>query len=504
MDTYLMFFIAIIPIIWLVIVLGRSILPAYKAACTTLLLALLLALIFWKENISDVFTSAIEGAAFAVWPIIAVIIAAVFTYKLSIHTKNMDLIKEMLSGITTDKRIQVLILAWGFSGFLEAFSGYGAPLAIPASILVALGFEPIFAAVLCLIANTGPTAYGSLGLAITTLSKVTGLDVDKLNSYVGIQLSPLAVLIPIVLVVVTGKSIKALKGVVGITLISGISFAIPFLISACFMSEQLPTLLGSIFSLGMTILWANLFHKDKKGRGANIPIKKALLAWLPYILLFTFVIVASPLFPFVNNFLNHFKSSIVIYTGEGAKPLDFKWLSSPASLVFLAAVIGGLIQGARIREIMMVFWDTQKQMTKSIITVISIVAAAKVMSYSGMISSIAIVLVKVSGSYFTILSPMLGTLGTFVTGSDLSSNVLFGSLQKEVALSINANPYWLAAANTAGATAGKMISPQSIAVATSAIGLAGSEGKIFSKTIKFSLGYLLIICVIVLVGSIFV
>ncbi|WP_255349920.1 L-lactate permease [Halolactibacillus sp. JCM 19043] len=195
---------------------------------------------------------------------------------------------------------------------------------------------------------------------------------------------------------------------------------------------------------------------------------------------------------------------MTIYQGPGAAASTFKWVGTPGVLIILAAVIGSLIQGANLKDIVGVFVSTVKQLSKSALTVVAIVALAKIMGYSGMITSIATVFVLVTGSFYPFFAPMLGTLGTFVTGSDTSSNILFGPLQIEVANSIGVDSYWLAAANTSGATGGKMISPQSIAVATSATGLIGQEGKIFNSTLKFCLGYVVFLGILVYVGSLFI
>lgn len=496
------FLIALIPILWLIMALGTSLLEVHLTSFISLVLAMVLAYTAFGMSASNVFSAALEGALLGLWPILAVIISAIFTYKLALHTKNMELMKAMLSGISTDRRIQVLVLAWGFGSFLEAISGYGTSVAIPASILIVLGFEPLFAAVVCLIANTVPTAYGAVGIAVTTLSKVTGLEVGLLNFYIALQLSLFIVLLPFVLVIITAKGFKGLKGVMGITLVSGIAFVIPQLLTAMFLTEQLPTLVGSLCSLGATILWAKLFHKDKKSSEVEkISSGKALVAWLPYILIFVFIILTSPLVQPISQLLEHHKTVITIYTGKNASIMTFKWIDSPGTLIFLAAVIGSLIQGAKLADILRIFLATCKQMWKSGITVLSIVSVARVMGYSGMIASVAAMLVKSTGSFYPFISPFIGTLGTFLTGSDTSSNILFGALQKEAAALIDINPYWLAASNTAGATAGKMISPQNIAVATSAAGLAGYEGRIFRKTIGYCLIYVVILGLLIYAGG---
>ena len=229
MNMYLLFFIALIPIVWLMVSLGVLKMPGHKACPIGLIVTILLAIILWKMPAFDAITAAVEGLALALWPIIIVIIAAVFTYNLSVYTKSMDVIKKMMTNITTDRRILVLILAWAFGGFMEAIAGFGTAVAIPASILAALGFDPIFAAIICLIANTTPTAFGAIGIPVTTLAKVANIDVTQLSYAVGLQLSLLIIVVPIILVMLTGKSVKAIKGVLGISLASGISFALPVL-----------------------------------------------------------------------------------------------------------------------------------------------------------------------------------------------------------------------------------------------------------------------------------
>lgn len=191
--------------------------------------------------------------------------------------------------------------------------------------------------------------------------------------------------------------------------------------------------------------------------------------------------------------LSNIQTSIQIYTGASAKPYSFLWIANPGTLIIIATFIGGLIQGTSLKEIVNVFINTIRQMSKSTITIVSILALAKVMGYSGMVKSIAVVLVSGTGKFYPVIAPLIGALGTFVTGSDTSANVLFGGLQVEVAKSLGLNPYWLAAANTGGATAGKMISPQSIAVATAATGLAGKEGKILNSTLKFCIAYVVVL-----------
>jgi len=504
--VYVLFFLACIPIICLMVSLGKLKIPGHKACSITFFITILIAVFIWKMNIADAFTASLEGAALAIWPIMLVIIAAVFTYNLSIYTGSMDIIKRMMISVTTDKRILVLILAWGFGGFLEAIAGFGTAVAIPASILAALGFEPVFAAIICLVANTTPTAFGAIGLPVITLAQVTGLDIHQLSYAITTQLALMIIIIPFILVALTGKSIKAIKGVFGITLASGLSFAIPQIFVAKVIGAELPAVVGSVISMAITIFLAKKFYNNKSQNTVQdrVTFKDGFMAWLPFILVFLFVMICSPLFKVIYNPLSQIKTSIPIYTGVGAKPYTFSWIVTPGVLIIVATYLGGVLQGYNFKNITMVLGRTIKQMIKSAITIISIVALAKVMGYSGMIKSIADVLVAITGRFYPLISPVIGALGTFITGSDTSSNVLFGQLQVQAATSIGANPYWISAGNVLGATAGKMISPQSIAVATAATSMVGSEGKILNSALKVCLFYIVLAGLLVFFcGSIF-
>ncbi len=502
MDNLLLFFIALIPVIWLIVSLGVLKIPGQKACPIALAMTIVLSILVWQMPVLDSLTAALEGAAMAIWPIFLVIIAAVFTYNLVTHTGGMETIKKMMSSVSTDQRILVLILAWGFGGFLEAIAGFGTAVAIPASILAALGFNPVFAAIICLIANTTPTAFGAIGLPVSTLASVTGLNVNDLSFTIAIQLFVMIVIIPFILVSITGKSVKAIKGVFLITLMAGLSFGLPQIFVAKYLGAELPAIVGSVICMAVVITMAKIFYKDTAAKDVEkIPLKTAVMAWLPFILVFAIIILCSSLFPAINGLLKQVSTTVQIYTGPHGKPMTFYWLATPGTLIIIATYLGGLIQGVKFGAISAILGKTVKQMFKSAITIMSIVALAKVMGYSGMIGVIAQILVLVTGDFYPLIAPLIGALGTFVTGSDTSANVLFGGLQVEAANAIGMSPYWLAAANTAGATAGKMISPQSIAVATAATGIIGSEGKILQATLKVCAIYVIIIGLVVYFGA---
>jgi len=258
--------------------------------------------------------------------------------------------------------------------------------------------------------------------------------------------------------------------------------------------------------MSVTIFLAKKFYnKESKSEIKDkVSFKEGFMAWLPFILVFLFVIICSPLVKVIYNPLSQIKTAIQIYSGEGAKPYTFSWIITPGVLIIIATYIGGLLQGCKFGDITIILEKTFKQMSKSAITIISIVALAKVMGYSGMIKSIADVLVAITGRYYPLIAPVIGALGTFITGSDTSANVLFGQLQVQAANTIGINPYWISAGSVMGATAGKMISPQSIAVATAATSMVGSEGKILNSALKVCLFYIVVAGLLVFFcGSIF-
>lgn len=492
-------FLAIIPIIWLILSLGVFKIRGDIACMIGLVITIIISILGFKFSVTDSLTASLEGIVMGLWPIVYVIIAAVFTYNLSSESGGMEKIKDMLTAISGDMRILVLLLAWGFGGFLEAIAGFGTAVAIPASILAVLGMSPIKAAVICLIANTTPTAFGAIGLPVTTLAQVSGLEVKQLSLVVSLQLCILIILIPFCLVSLTGKGIKSIKGVFWITLVSGVTFAVPQVIVSQYLGAELPSIVGSLLCILVTIFMAKWIGPKDSHTHEIAPVSKkdGFMAWLPFILVFIFIIFSSSLFPTIHNALASVTTSIPIFTGDNAAPYVINWLTAPGTLIILATFLGGLIQGMKFSTIAKILWKTIKQMTKTMVTVASIVGLSKVMGYSGMINVIAVSLVTLTGGFYPFIAPIIGALGTFITGSDTSANVLFGELQVKAADSLQVNPYWLAAANMAGATAGKMISPQSIAVATGATGLDGEEGTILKQAMKFCVIYTLIICLVV-------
>ncbi len=495
------FILGLVPIIWLIIALTGLKMPGYKACGIAIVFAAVVALFYKHLPLVSVGTAFLEGVFSALWPIILVILAALFVYALTLETGAMEEIKAMLSSVSRDKRVLGLIIGWGFGCFMEGMAGFGTAVAIPASILVALNFDPISTVLALLIVNSTPTAFGSVGVPTTSLASATGLAVNALSANtVRIEVLLMA-LSPFLFVIVIGKGFKALKGMIPFTLIASASFVIPNFIIGSFIGPELPDIIGSICSMILMILVA-LKMKDREvpeeylvgGDGGeqktlNLTMNSALRAWSPFILIFVLLLFTSKLFPFINGPLSSISSSINIYVGEGASPTGFTWINTPGVWIILSGIIGGLIQGASIGKILGVLVGTVKKNVKTIVTICSVLATAKIMVHSGMTTDVADVLVAVTGKFYPLFSPLVGVLGAFVTGSGTSTGVLFGPLQSASATQLGLSPEWLCAANSLGAGVGKMISPSNIALATASAGLAGRENEILSGVFKYCILY---------------
>ncbi|MCX7614488.1 MAG: L-lactate permease [Clostridiales bacterium] len=499
---------SVTPILCLVFSLMYLKLSAWKATLTALILSVFIALTAFHMPVAYLLQASAEGFMLALFPILWVIISALFVYNTTVENGSMLKIKNMLSGISPDRRIQALILAFGFGGFLEAVAGFGTAVAIPASILVAMGFEPLLAAVVCLVANTVPVAFGVLGIPIMTLSQVTSLSLENLSFYTSLQLIPLILLLPSLIVLLVTGSLKNMRGMIGVSLSAGAAFAIFQTWITLLIGPELAAVCGSLAALAVIIIWTKLFPvkhvwlfpnevKNDEYGASTVKGLRAAKAWAPYILILLLVIVTNfiPLFDFLHHFPFEVKKQF--YFGPGGKPMNFQLATGAGTLLFLSGIIGGLIQGDSLRKLFSVFLRTVKQTNKTIITVFSIVIVAKIMGYSGMVSIVAASVAALSGKFYPLIAPFIGALGTFITGSDTSSNVLFGGLQKQTALQLNMNPDWIVSSNASGATAGKMVSPQSISIASASVGLDGKEGKILSRTMKYCFFYTLFLGLII-------
>ena len=506
---------ALIPIIWLIIALTLLKMPGHWACVSALVIAAAMALIFWHMPGLDCLTSALEGFASALWPIIIVIIAAIFTYNLCVKTGAMDIIKQGLTGVSADKRVIILIIGWCFAGFMEGMAGFGTAIAIPAAMMVGMGWDPVVACVTCMISNAFPTAFGSVGIPTVTLQTVSGLQPLPLASTTVFEMTPFMILVPFLMIMAGAGGPKALKGVVGITLVSGLSFVIPELIVSYYLGPTLPVIVGCIVSLICTMLMAkarknkpvpaeydmstgiNASTVSSPAMGENGQQMSPFVAWLPFILIFVFLLLTSNLVPPINHALSIFKTTAKISTAANAGKASFSWINTPAVWIFIAAIIGGIFQKANGATIGKALGGTFKQMSKTIVTILAVLAVAKIMTYSGMIADMAHLFVVLTGRFYPFVAPIIAAIGAFVTGSGTNTQVLLGTLQTAAAKQLGISQYWLAAANNMGAGIGKVMSPQCVATAVAAVGLSGQDSKLMRAIAKWCLILLVIACLLV-------
>lgn len=494
---------AIVPVLLLIVLMAFFKMPGDRSSVISLIVTMLIALFGFHFAIDDLACSFLYGALKAVSPILIIIVMAIFSYNVLLKTRKMEIIKQQFTSISTDKSIQVLLLTWGFGGLLEAMAGFGTAVAIPAAILISLGFKPVFSAVVSLIANSVATAFGAIGTPVLVLAKETSLDVQNLSTNVVLQLSVLMFLIPLVLLFLTDPKLKSLpKNLFLALLVGGVSLTSQYM-AARYMGAESPAIIGSILSIIVIVIYGKLTTpKEERARKNPLRTKDILNAWSIYLLILLLIILTSPLFPGLRHTLeNNWVTRISLPVGDSTLNYTISWLTHAGVLLFIGTFIGGLIQGAGVKEMFTVLWHTVKQLKKTFITVICLVGLSTIMDTAGMIAVIATALATATGSLYPLFAPVIGCLGTFITGSDTSSNILFGKLQASVAGHINVSPDWLSAANTVGATGGKIISPQSIAIATSASNQQGKEGEILKAAIPYALAYVVITGVIVFIFS---
>ena len=494
---------AIVPVLLLIVLMAFFKMPGDRSSVISLIVTMLIALFGFHFAIDDLACSFLYGALKAVSPILIIIVMAIFSYNVLLKTRKMEIIKQQFTSISTDKSIQVLLLTWGFGGLLEAMAGFGTAVAIPAAILISLGFKPVFSAVVSLIANSVATAFGAIGTPVLVLAKETSLDVQNLSTNVVLQLSVLMFLIPLVLLFLTDPKLKSLpKNLFLALLVGGVSLTSQYM-AARYMGAESPAIIGSILSIIVIVIYGKLTApKEERARKNPLRTKDILNAWSIYLLILLLIILTSPLFPGLRHTLeNNWVTRISLPVGDSTLNYTISWLTHAGVLLFIGTFIGGLIQGAGVKEMFTVLWHTVKQLKKTFITVICLVGLSTIMDTAGMIAVIATALATATGSLYPLFAPVIGCLGTFITGSDTSSNILFEKLQASVAGHINVSPDWLSAANTVGATGGKIISPQSIAIATSASNQQGKEGEILKAAIPYALAYVVITGVIVFIFS---
>jgi lactate permease len=515
--------IAAIPIIVLFVMLGMLRKPAWVSALSALGSALAVSLLIYGMPVQLALMSTIYGAAYGLFPIAWVVFASIMLYRLVVDTGKFEIVKKSVGNLTEDRRLQALLIAFAFGAFIEGAAGFGSPVAISGAMLAGLGFDPFYAAGICLLANTAPVAFGSIGIPVTTLAGVTGLPVMALSAMVGRLCAMISIVIPAYLIVVMAGWARALE-VLPAILACGLSFAgMQFFVSN-FIGPELTDILSSLTCIVVMVavlkLWkpARIMRLETDHDGAAAlkkhPGGEIIMAWLPYLLLVAFVLpwgepsIKAAIDRWTHGLLPSFMPTnatglnglnvpglhnlitrvppVVTQPAPYAAVYTLNWLSASGTACFLATIVAALILGVKPRRFVGIYKATFKQLSFAMLTIASMLALAYLMNYSGMTSTLGLALAATGGA-FPFFSAVVGWLGVFLTGSDTSANALFGNLQVVTANALQLNPVLTASVNSAAGVMGKMISVQSIAVAVAATGMTSAdEGRLFRFTIKHS------------------
>ncbi|WP_322031117.1 lactate permease LctP family transporter [Paraburkholderia sp. J76] len=548
-SLWLSALVAAIPILFFFVALAGLRMKGHVAAAITLLLALAVAIFEYGMPARQALVSAAFGFTYGIWPIAWIIVTAVFLYKIVVKTGQFEIIRASVLSITDDQRLQLLLIGFSFGAFLEGAAGFGAPVAITSALLVGLGFEPLYAAGLCLIANTAPVAFGAMGIPIIVAGQVTGIDPFLIGAMAGRQLPLLSLFVPFWLVfIMDGK--RGVKETWPAALVAGGSFAVTQYFTSNHIGPELPDITSALVSLVALAAFLNVWQPRRATQGASVKVSggaaalggfgggaggsragassrkaspyslaQTVRAWSPFILLTAIVTVWSvkpfkALFAAKGALAGTILSlhvpgldQLVVRTAPivaSPKPYEavFKldWLSAVGTAIMITAILSALLLRMKPRAAVTAFFETLRELRRPVLSIGLVLAFAFVANYSGMSSTLALALAG-TGAAFPFFSPFLGWLGVFLTGSDTSSNALFCSLQHTTAHQINVSDTLLVAANTSGGVSGKMISPQSIAVACAATGLVGKESSLFRFTVRHSLLFAAVVGVVTLIQA---
>ncbi|MET8808691.1 L-lactate permease [Streptomyces sp. NPDC004546] len=521
---------AALPLVTLFALLGGLRWQAWKASLVSLAVALAVAIWAYAMPAGQAVLAASEGAAFGLFPIIWIVLNALWIYKLTELTGWDAVLRRSSASFSGDQRIQAVIIAFCFGALLEALAGFGTPVAVSAVMLMAVGLRPLKAAAVSLVANTAPVAFGAIAIPITTLAKITGLDAGHLGAMVGRQTPFLALLVPLLLVfMVDGR--RGLRQVWPLALVAGVAFAGGQFVSANYLSYEVADIVasftGALAVLAMLRVWQPrqvlaaeartpviaggavsdegtqaVLHRRQSGEGS------ALRAFAPYLVVVALFAVATagPVKTWLDAHSGWaFAWPALHVTSASGQPLssetfNLNVFNSGGTVLLLAGVATAILYGIRPRRALRAYGVTVRQFRWTIVTVMAVLALAYVMNLSGQTVTLGLFLAQ-TGALFAILSPVVGWLGVAVTGSDTSSNSLFGVLQLTAAQHTGISPYLLSAANTTGGIMGKMISPQNLAIAAAVVGMEGREGELFRRVVGWGAGLLVAACLLVYLQS---
>ncbi|MGX5556389.1 L-lactate permease [Bacillus cereus] len=518
--------VALIPIIFFFLALAVFRMKGYVAGFITVVLTVLVALFAYKMPFTMAMAATGYGFLYGLWPIAWIIIMSVFLYKISVKTGQFDVIRASVLSITNDHRLLVILIGFSFGAFLEGAAGFGAPVAITAALLAGLGLNPLYAAGLCLIANTGPVAFGAMGIPITVAGQVTGIDPHKIGQMAGHQLPFLSLFVPFFIVFLM-DGFKGIRQTWPALFVAGSSFAITQFITATFLGPELPDITSALVSLISLALFLKVWQPKEiyqSGQvnsevaatttAASMPkltFGKVVKAWSPFIVLTVMVVIWSQSFfkalftpggalaslvfkfeiPGLHNLVMKAEPIVNKPTPYEAI-LKFDVLSATGTAILIACIISMFILKMNVKDAVVTFKETLSELKMPILSIGFVLGFAFIANYSGLSSTLALALAG-TGGLFPFFSPFLGWIGVFLTGSDTSANALFSNLQAITAQQVGVSEVLLVAANTTGGVTGKMISPQSIAIACAAVGLAGKESDLFRFTVKHSLFFVIIV-----------
>jgi lactate permease len=502
--------VAAIPVVVLLGALAFFHIKAHIAALLGLASALLIALFAYHMPAQMAFAAALNGAAYGLFPIGWIVLNAIFVYDITVSTGQFEVVKQTIAGLASDRRLQVLLIAFSFGAFIEGAAGFGTPVAICAAMLIGLGFKPLPAAGLSLIGNTAPVAFGALASPVIALAKVTNIPIEKLSAMIGRQLPFFSLIIPFWLI----WAMAGFDGMVEVwpaCLVAGVFFAVPQFAVSNFHGPWLVDIIAALVSIGATYTLLKFWQPKKVWRfpgedegtvaHADKPTSAAARrAWMPWIILSLCVFAWGT--PTVKNFLNGISNPtwhiaglhnlvlrgppVIAKPAPEAATFSLNWLSATGTALLLSGIISGLVLGLSFSKLVQVYLGTLKRVRFSLLTIAAMLALGFTTRYAGSDATMGLAFAS-TGKAFPFFSSLLGWLGVALTGSDTSSNVLFGNLQQITAQQVGISPILAAATNSSGGVMGKMIDAQSIVVAGVATGQEGGEGEILRYVFWHSL-----------------
>jgi len=524
---------AAIPIITLFVLLGGIKMKAHWAALISLVIALIIAIAVYSVPVGQAFDVALLGAVFGLFPIMWIVFTALWIYNMTVETGHFAVLRRAFNSISNDQRVQAVIIAFCFGALLEALAGFGTPVAITAVMLIAVGFEPIKAAAVALVANTAPVAFGAIAIPIVTLSELTGIPKEDLGAMVGRQTPFLALVVPFILVGMV-DGMRGVRQVWPAALAGGFVFAVAQFVCSNYISVELTDIFASLLAtaaiVGLLQVWkpsdpligevsgagprpaiagaavADAAHEAevrRKRDDATDTGAEKLAAFAPYLIIIVVFALAQlgPIKDLLERGTQEFEwPGLNIENPDGEAPsaatYKFNWASAAGTLLLLSGLLTMLVLRFKPGRALRTFGRTLDELKWATLTVASVLSLAYVMNLSGQTITLGQWIAGAAG-LLGFFSSIIGWLGVAVTGSDTSSNSLFGTLQVAAAEKANYNPTLLAAANSSGGVLGKMVSPQNLAIGAAAVGMGGREGELFRKVLGWSLLLLLLMCIIV-------